>query len=108
MWQGLSWQSLVARLGDLWSAVRDEIAPEGIFTRETALEIVRLSRPIEPFNQPDFIAPLIGLGGLLLGLVLAGVALSSLGALLTALLALALLLTQVYGIRLELGAISQP
>jgi hypothetical protein len=59
-------------------------------------------RPVAPFNRPNFLAPAVTIGALLTFLILSGIAVASLGALLTALLALYLLLVQVFGVTVEL------
>ena len=61
-----------------------------------------LLRPVHPFNRPDFMAPAVTIGALLTFLMLSGVAVVALGALLTALLALYILLVQVFGVSIEL------
>ena len=61
-----------------------------------------LLRPVAPFNRPNFLAPAVTVGALLTFLVLSGVAVASLGALMIALLALYLLLVQVFGVSVEL------
>ena len=61
-----------------------------------------LFRPVHPFNRPDFLAPAVTIGALLTFLMLSGVAVVALGALLTALLALYILLVQVFGVSIEL------
>ena len=64
--------------------------------------LLGLLRPVAPFNRPNFLAPAITVGALLGFLILSGVAVASLGALLTALLALYLLLVDVFGVTVEL------
>ena len=59
-------------------------------------------RPVAPFNRPAFMAPAVTIGALLSFLMLSGVAVTALGALLTALLALYLLLVEVFGVTVEL------
>jgi hypothetical protein len=61
-----------------------------------------LLRPVAPFNRPDFLAPVVTIGALVSFLLLSGVAIVSLGTLLTAMLALYLLLVQVFGVSIEL------
>ncbi len=61
-----------------------------------------LLRPVAPFNRPEFLAPAVTIGALFSMLLLSGVALASLGALLTALIALYLLLVQVFGVSVEI------
>lgn len=58
-------------------------------------------RPVAPFNQPSFLVPLVTVGALVTFLLLSGVALASLGALAAALVALYLILVQVFGVSLE-------
>jgi hypothetical protein len=80
----------------LWNAAEAlgaEVRGEGVLA---------LLRPVAPFNRPNFLAPAMTVGALLAFLVLSGVAVASLGALLTALLALYLLLVQVFGVTVEL------
>ena len=67
--------------------------------------MLALLRPVAPFNQPQFLAPAITIGALLGFLLLSGIAVASLGALLTALLALYLMLVQVFGVSVELRPI---
>jgi len=64
--------------------------------------VLGLLRPVAPFNRPNFLAPAITIGALLSFLIVSGVAVASLGALLTALLALYLLLVEVFGVTIEL------
>lgn len=71
----------------------------GVEAREHG--VMTLLRPIAPFNRPAFMAPMVTVGALVTFLLLSGVAVTALGALLTALLALYLLLVQVFGISVE-------
>ena len=78
--------------GQLWQmvdVVGKEVRGEGMLA---------LLRPVAPFNRPQFLAPAITIGALLSFLLLSGIAVASLGALLTALLALYLMLVQVFGV----------
>ncbi len=80
----------------LWNAAEAfgaEVRGEGLLA---------LLRPVAPFNRPNFLAPAMTVGALLAFLVLSGVAVASLGGLLTALLALYLLLVLVFGVTVEL------
>ena len=80
----------------LWSVAE-------VFGREASGQgVLGLLRPVAPFNRPNFLAPAITVGALLSFLILSGVAVASLGALLTALLALYLLLVEVFGVTIEL------
>jgi hypothetical protein len=74
-----------------------------VFGREVRGEgVLALLRPVAPFNRPQFLAPAVTIGALIGFLILSGVAITSLGALLTALLALYLLLVEVFGVTVEL------
>ena len=64
--------------------------------------LLAMLRPVAPFNRPALLAPAMTIGALLTFLMLSGVALASLGALLTALLALYVLLVQVFGVTIEI------
>ncbi len=77
----------------LAEAVGREVRGEGMLA---------LLRPVAPFNQPRILAPAITIGALVSFLILSGVALTALGSLLTALLALYLLLVEVFGVTIEL------
>ena len=61
-----------------------------------------LLRPVAPFNRPGFLAPAVTISALITFLLLSGVAITALGALLAALLALYLLLVEVFGVTIEL------
>ena len=75
---------------------------EGFGTEARERGFLTLLRPIAPFNRPSFLAPAVTIGALLTFLALSGMAVTALGALLTALLALYILLVHVFGVRLEL------
>jgi hypothetical protein len=82
--------------GQLWRVAE-------VFGKEVRGEgVLALLRPVAPFNRPDFLAPAITVGALIGFLILSGVAVTALGALLTALLALYLLLVEVFGVTVEL------
>ena len=80
----------------IWSVV------EGFGSEARERGFLTLLRPIAPFNRPAFLAPAVTIGALLTFLALSGVAVTALGALLTALLALYILLVHVFGVRFEL------
>ena len=63
--------------------------------------VLPLLQPIAPFNRPGFAAPAVAVGGLLAVILLSGMAVTALGSLLLALLALYLLLVQVFGLSIE-------
>lgn len=89
-----SWiEDVQAQLWSVWEAFRGEVDRQGLLP---------LFRPVAPFNEPRFLAPLVTVGGLLTFVLLSGVALTSLAALLLALLVMYLLLAQVFGFSIEL------
>jgi hypothetical protein len=63
--------------------------------------VLPLLAPVSPFDRPAFLAPAVALGGLVAFLLLSGVAVTALGALLLALLALYALLVEVFGFTIE-------
>ncbi|HZR80654.1 MAG TPA: hypothetical protein VFD92_06125 [Candidatus Binatia bacterium] len=99
---GIAWDTLTRSASRAWE-MAESFSPEEWLSRDGVTAIARLTRPVEPFNQPEFAAPLVGLAGAILSLVLVGVAVSSLSTLLVALLALAFLLTRVYGFSVQFG-----
>ncbi len=96
-----SWQALVEDVRRFWN---EAAARFGATSSPLGgnVDVLRVLRPVEPYNTVEALAPLVGLAGALLGILLAGLALASLGTLLSSLLALGLLLTEVYGVELEL------
>ena len=89
--------SLLEQIGNqLWGAVNSltEEARGG--------DLLSMLRPVAPFNRPALLAPAMTVGALLTFLMLSGVALASMGALLVALLALYILLVQVFGVTIEI------
>jgi hypothetical protein len=61
-----------------------------------------LLEPVPPFNRPGFLSPAVAVGGLLAMMLFSGMAITALGSFLVALLALYLLLVQVFGVSIEL------
>jgi hypothetical protein len=84
-------------MADWWRSVFDAVGAEA-----RGQGWLALLQPVSPFNRPAFLAPAVTVGALLTFLLLSGVAVASLGALLTALIALYLLVVQVFGVSLEL------
>jgi hypothetical protein len=66
--------------------------------------LVALLEPVPPFNRPGFLSPAVAVGGLLGILLLSGVAVTAFGSLLLTLLALYVLLVEVFGFSVELTA----
>jgi len=87
------WLDDVSRqLRGVADALWDEVRTQGLFP---------LLQPVAPFNRPGFAAPAVALGGLLAVILLSGLAVTALGSLLLTLLALYLLLVQVFGLSIE-------
>ncbi len=103
----LDWMfaGLADSAGAAWQDFRSNFNPEGLLSVRSWEDLSRVTAPVEPFNRPEALAPVIGIAGVVLGLVLAGVALGSLGSLLLALLGMGLLLSRLYGISLEVVAL---
>lgn len=82
-------EQIRAMAGVVW----DEINVNGVMP---------LLHPVAPFDKPGFLAPAVAIGGLL-GLVIAsGLAITAFGGLLLSLLAVYMLLVDVFGFTLEL------
>ncbi len=65
--------------------------------------ILPLLEPVPPFNRPGFLSPAVTVGGLIGILLLSGLAVTAFGSFLLALLALYILLVEVFGFSVELG-----
>ena len=74
---------------------------EAFYTEVRERGVLPMLRPVAPFNRPGFMAPAVTVGGLVAALLLSGIAVSALGSFLVAVLALYLLLVQVFGISIE-------
>jgi hypothetical protein len=70
--------------------------------------LLALLRPVAPFNRPGFLVPLVTIGALVTFLMLSGVAVTALGALLTAMFALYVLMVQVFGVSVEVHPFGGP
>lgn len=70
-----------------------EVRQHGFFT---------VLRPVAPFNQPGFLVPVVTVGAIGAFLLLSGIAVASLGGLVAAMLALYLIVVQVFGVSVEL------
>ncbi len=84
----------------VWDQARllfDSIRQE---TSETGL--LPLLEPVAPFNKSPLLLPLVVAGSLISLIFLSGIAIGAFAALFTALLALYLLLSEVFGVSLEL------
>jgi hypothetical protein len=87
---------MVGQLRGVADAVVDEVRVHGL---------APLLAPVAPFDHPAFLAPAVALGGVLALALLSGTAVAALGGLLLSLLALYLLLVDVFGISIELTPI---
>ena len=65
--------------------------------------MLALLEPVPPFNKPGFLSPAVAVSGLLAVLLLSGMAVTAFGSLLVTLLALYILLVEVFGFSVELG-----
>jgi hypothetical protein len=63
--------------------------------------LIPLLEPVAPFNQSPLLLPLVIAGSLISLIFLSGIAIGAFAALFTALLALYLLLSEVFGVSLE-------
>jgi len=63
--------------------------------------LMPLLEPVAPFNQSPLLLPLVVAGSLISLIFLSGIAIGAFAALFTALLALYLLLSEVFGVSLE-------
>jgi len=82
-------QQLRAMAGAVWN----EISVNGLMP---------LIQPVAPFDRPGFLAPAIAIGGLLGLLIASGLAITAAGGLLLSLLAVYVLLVDVFGFSVEL------
>lgn len=67
--------------------------------------LIPLLQPVAPFNRPGFLSPAVAVGGLLAILLLSGMAVTAFGSLVLTLLALYVLLVEVFGFSVELTAL---
>lgn len=77
----------------LFASLREETSENGLLP---------LLEPVAPFNRSPLLVPLVMAGSLISLILLSGLAIGAFAALFTALLALYLLLTEVFGVSLEL------
>ena len=93
-----SWLEDIARqVRSLLTAVVDEARGDGLLP---------MMRPIAPFNQPSFLAPVVTVAGLMSMMLLSGVAVTAFGMMLVAMLAMYLLLVQVFGLSIEINPLA--
>jgi len=93
---GDSWfQDVRTQLGGVVDTFWGEVKQHGI---------LKVLEPVAPFNRPGFLSPAVALGGLLSILLLSGLAVTAFGGLLLTLLALYVLLVEVFGFSVEVTA----
>lgn len=91
---GTTWlEGIAGQLSSMADAVVDEVRANGLMP---------LFAPAPPFDRPAVLAPIVALGGMLGLALLSGTALAALGGLFLSLLALYVLLVDVFGISVEL------
>ena len=109
MSESTGWTSWSDGVLEWWTSLGEslgaQLGGEGSFVSRDWPALVRLGRPVEPFNRSDWVAAIVAVAGIVLAAVLTGIALASLGALLVSLLALGLLMTRVFGLSIELDAL---
>jgi hypothetical protein len=66
--------------------------------------LIPLLEPMPPFNRAGILSPAVAVGGLLAILLLSGMAVTAFGSLVLTLLALYILLVEVFGFSVELTA----
>jgi len=81
-------ESASEKLGGLYDTLRRQRRNRGLSD---------LLRPVDPFNRSEVLAPLVGMAGVVMMLILSGVAVGALAMTIAALMALYFLLTQVFG-----------
>ncbi|HXJ35209.1 MAG TPA: hypothetical protein VMS22_14350 [Candidatus Eisenbacteria bacterium] len=92
--RGDSWlEDVRTQLRGVVDAVWGEVRQHGILP---------LLEPVPPFNRPGFLSPAVAVGGLLAIMLLSGMAVTAFGSLVLVLLAMYLLLVQVFGVSVEL------
>ena len=106
MISGLSFSTLLELAQRAWGSLTEGLSAEDLLSPEGLTSLARFTTPVAPFNRPEVLAPLVGLAGVVLGVLLAGAAVGSLATLLISILALALVLTRVFGVSLELVSLS--
>ena len=102
MFPDLDLDNLFSTIDEIWANVREQMDAEGVFSQATAQGVVAFARPVGPAADSPLFAPVIGVAGVLAGLLLAGVAVSALGAFLVAVMALGFLLARVFGFSFEI------
>ena len=88
---------LGGQLWEVWGTLREEIHTRGFFS---------LLSPVAPYNRPEFLRPAVAIAGVLGLVMLSGVAVAALGTLLLAMLALWLLLVEVFGLSIEINPLA--
>lgn len=87
-------------LEEIQQQVRSVVDAFWVEVRENGL--MPLLEPVPPFNRPGFLSPAVAIGGLLSIALLSGMAVTALGTFVLTLLAIYLLLVEVFGVSIEL------
>jgi hypothetical protein len=87
----------ITQIRDIAGTLYDEVRAHGVLP---------FLQPVPPFDRPSFLAPAVAFGGLLALVLLSGAAVSAYGALLLSILALSMLLVDVFGFSLEIAPIT--
>jgi hypothetical protein len=64
--------------------------------------LLPMLEPVPPFNRPGFLSPAVAIGGFVAIVLLSGMAVTAFGSLILTLLAMYLLLVEVFGVSIEL------
>ena len=103
--ESFSWKAWLAWLEGTWESVQSQLSNAS----PDATDLARFVTGSGQFTSPtDFLMPLVGIAAGLAGLILAGVAVASLGTLLASLLGLGFLLTEVFGLTIEVDGSRMP
>ncbi len=89
---------IIDRMGDQFSSFFDNLSTEG---EQTGFS--NLLSPVAPYNSSAALTPLVTVAGVISLLLLSGVALGAFATLLTTLLAVYFLLTEVFGYDVQLA-----
>lgn len=85
-------EAIYGQVRDVVQGVGQQISEQGVFP---------LLKPVAPFNEPAVLAPVVAVSALLAFFMLSGVAVSAFATLVVALLALYLVLAEIFGYSFE-------
>lgn len=101
MFPDMDFEEWMRAVDDLVSNLQDQLAASDLFRAENVSTVIDVSRPVGAAAETGFLAPIIGVAGLVAGLLLSGVAIGALGTFLAAVLGLGFLLVRLYGVSFE-------